>query len=217
MPDSRRKVSAALNDFLSELAYLGRLDAENQQKFSASSGTSAAQRLSKRQLHLLTESIFFAAFRAYEHFVRDIFLLYCLEKSPQSQKRKRVKSYLKPKSFQHAEELIQSSMPFLDWVTPETIVSRAELYLDGGFPMKLPYTANLEALSDFKRIRNHIAHQSPQSLRGYKKVLTKHYAVVPVIVPSPGEFLLVTERSNPSMYKLLTFFQLMKNLSSDLT
>ena len=214
MPQSRRKVSAVLNDFHAELTYLERFDAENQANFSALHGASTSQRLSKRQLHLLTESIFFAAFRAYENFVRDIFLLYCLEKRPQS--RKKVHSYLRPKSFQHAEELLQSSMPFLDWVSPDTIIARADLYLKDGFPVKLPYTTKLNSLSDFKRIRNHIAHQSPQSVQAYKKVLRKHYAVVPVTVPSPGEFLLITDRSDPSKYILLTFFQLMRNLSNDL-
>lgn len=73
--------------------------------------------------------------------MRDVFLLYCLEKRPQTGKK--VGSYLKPKSFHHAEQLIQSSMPFLDWVSPETVVSRAELYLDQGFPIKLPVATNL--------------------------------------------------------------------------
>jgi hypothetical protein len=215
MPDSRRKLSAALRDFHAELSYLERFDAENQANFSASTGLPASQRLSKRQLHLLTESIFFAAFRAYENFVREVFLLYCLEKRPQSQKK--VRSYLKPKSFHHAERLLQSSMRFLDWVDPNEIIRRAELYLEDGFPMKLPYTVNTDALRDFKRIRNHIAHQSPQSRDDYLKVLRKHYTVVPVTIPSPGEFLLESERSNPNMYKLLTFLQLMKTLSKDVT
>ncbi len=215
MPTSRRKVSAALRDFDAELSSLARFDAENQAIFSASTTASRAQRLSKRQLYLLTEAIFFAAFRAYENFLRDVFLLYCLEKRPASGRK--VGSYLKPKNFAHSEKLIKSSMPFLDWSNPDIVLQRAELYLEEGFPIKLPYTSNREALADFKLIRNHIAHNSAESLQGYKRVLTKHYRTVPLSIPSPGGFLLVAERSDPTKYKLLAFFGLMRQISKDLT
>ena len=95
---SRRKHSAVLRDFLSELHRLESFDAENQKKFNK-------RKLTIQQLHLLTEAIFFAAFRAYEAFLRDTFLLYCMGKAPNN--RKKIKSYLSPKNFSHAEQLIQ--------------------------------------------------------------------------------------------------------------
>lgn len=210
MPRSRRKVSAVVRDFHAELNRLERFDAKNQARFSASTGA-----LSKHQLHFLTEAIFFRGFRAYESFVRDIFLLYCLEKRPRSGAK--VTSFLTPKSFLHAEELIQSSMRFLDWTNPDLVIERAELYLKDGFPIKLPYTANRNTLWDFKRIRNHIAHDSKESLGGYRTVLRRHYGVVPLKLPPPGRFLLVPDRRTPSKYNLLAFFELMRELSVDLT
>ena len=210
MPKSRRKISAVTRDFQTELNRLEHFDAKNQARFSASTGA-----LSKHQLHFLTEAVFFRAFRAYESFVRDTFLLYCLEKRRRSGAK--VTSFLTPKSFSHAEELIQSSMRFLDWTNSDIVIERAELYLRDGFPIKLPYTTHRETLRDFKRIRNHIAHDSKESLAEYQIVLRKHYGATLLRIPSPGEFLLVPDKTYPTKYKLLVFFNLMRKLSTDLT
>jgi hypothetical protein len=208
---SRRKTSAVLKDFLTEIHRLEEFDSENQIKFT----TSLKKRsLSLRQMHLLTEHIFFVAFRSYEGFIRDLFLLYCLEKDHSS--RKKVVSYLRPIDFIHGETLIQSSMPFLDWTSPDVVIGRAETYLKNGFPIKLPYQTNLQPLRDFKHIRNHIAHNSKESLEDFKKVVKRHYGTMPLVIPSPGEFLLVTDRANPKKYKLLVFFELMRKIAQQL-
>jgi hypothetical protein len=161
------------------------------------------------------KQFFFAGFRAYESFIRDVFLLYCMEKRPQSGKK--AKSYLKPRTFEHAELLIQSSMPFLDWTNPSTVISRAELYLENGYPIKGPYARYLDRFRDFKHIRNHIAHSSKESLENYKKVLRKHFGTIPLIIPSPGEFLLQLDKKDASKYLLLTFFEIIENLATDIS
>lgn len=210
MPRTRRKLSACRSDFQTELGRLERFDAKNQERFSAQTSP-----LSKGQLHFLTEAVFFRAFRAYERFVRDVFLLYCLEKRPESGAR--VKSYLKPRGFLHAEELIKSSMRFLDWTKPDVVIQRAELYLEDGFPIKPVYVVNRDALQDFRRIRNRIAHDSVESLDAYSITLRRYYGAVPLRIPTPGEFLLELDKVDPSKYKLLAFFSLMNSLSTDLT
>ena len=210
MPKFRRKLSAVTRDFQTELKRLERFDAINQTMFSTSASV-----LSKHQLHFLTEAIFFRAFRAYEKFLGDIFLLYCLEKRPRSGAK--VTAYLNPKSFAHAEKLIQGSQRFLDWLDPDTVISRAEVYLKDGFPIKLPYSTNREVLKDLKKIRNHVAHDSKESYRGYQSVLMHHYRTIPLRIPSPGEFLLLSDLNDPTKYKLLVFFDLMRTLSIDLT
>ena len=97
------------------------------------------------------------------------------------------------------------------------MIRRAELYLNGGYPIKTPYTRNLDKLQDFRRIRNQIAHKSKESLTEYRKVLRKHYGTIPLIIPQPGEFLLETDRTNPAKYILLTYFDDLKKLADDLT
>lgn len=89
MPAVRRAVSAVLKDFQGEIRRLESFDTENQKKFP---GVTSATSLSKKQLYLLTEAIFFSGFRAYEGFIRDIFILYCMEKKTRSGKK--VNSFL---------------------------------------------------------------------------------------------------------------------------
>jgi hypothetical protein len=205
---TRRKISTVRKDFQKELKRLEIFDSQNQKNF-------LKKNLSKHQLCLLTEALFFYAYRAYEGFIRDIFLLYCVGRNTGTGAK--VKSYLRPKGFDHAEDLIQSSMRFLDWATPETIIERAELYLQDGFPVKIPYTTNLSDLRSFRRIRNHIAHNSSTSFQEFIKVLKDHYGTIPLKVPRPGEFLLMRDKKDKTRYKLLTFLELMKRLSNQLT
>lgn len=205
---NRIKISASLNSFEKEIDRLKKFDFANQQKF-------ATNKLTRAQIELLVETVFFYSFRAYESFIREVFLLYCMEK--QSSKKPKVKSYLKAKDFEHTELLIKSSMPFLDWTSPKTIIERAELYLVNGYPVKLPYSANLQPLQSFKKIRNHIAHNSIESEDGYKKVVKSYYGVVPLQIPTPGQYLMLSSKTTTGNYLLLDFFDLMKTIAADLT
>lgn len=205
---NRVKVSAALNSFVSEIDRLEKFDFTNHKKF-------ATKQLSKSQLELLVESIFFAAYRSYEGFLREVFLLYSMEK--QSRKTPQVKSYLKPKDFEHAEQLIKSSMNFLDRTSPDTVIERAETYLHNGHPIKLPYSTNRTQLFQFKKIRNHIAHNSVESQNDYEKVIKAYFGVIPLKVPTPGQYLMLPSKTNAANYNLLDFFDLMRTLSNDLT
>ena len=94
---ARIKVSAAHRDFSNELRSLRRTDSINQSNSS----------LSKKQLELLTEGVFLSAFRVYENFIEEIFLLFTLEKKSLSGAKPR--SFLKPKTYKHCRELIRSS------------------------------------------------------------------------------------------------------------
>lgn len=210
MPLIRRKVSAVERDFNLEISRLEQFDIENQKKFLSHDKT-----ISKTQLYFLTEAIFFRAFRLYEKVIRDIFLLYCLEKQPKTNNK--VSSYLKPKGFLHSEELIKSSMRFLDWGNPDIVIKRAETYLADGFPLKLPLSSQRQILHDFRKIRNHIAHDSKESYDGYKSVLIKHFGIVPLSVPCPGDFLLRADRSDPTKYKLQVYLSLLKDIITDIS
>lgn len=215
MPRSRRGLSAPLKEFTGEIDRLYRLDAENQRDLVPRGvGRTRRGRLSRRQLYLLTEGLFFAAFRAYENYLRDVFLLYCMEKQPASGGV--VRSYLRPRSFFHAELLVKSSMRFLDWANPDDVVKRAELYLADGFPIKEQYAARMEIFRDMRRLRNHIAHNSPESVAAYRVAIRKQYGVDPVPLPTPGEFLLRTNKDDPSRYMLITYFDFLRSTAGAL-
>ncbi len=210
MPKVRRKISAVLNDLQKTIKIYERYDSENQKTFS-----SQHSNLTKMQLYLLTESIYFSSYRVFEGFLRDTFLLFCMGRKTLSGNQ--VFSYLNPKNFSHAENLIKSSMRFLDWFSPEELIKRSELYLKDGYPFKTPIATNLQSLREFKIIRNHIAHDSNESLSAYKKIIMNHFATIPLTIPLPGEYLLLSERRIPNQYKLLSFFNLVKKVSFELT
>lgn len=204
MSKKRIKVSAAYNDFTKKIKQLRSFDEKNQNNFNK-------KLLSKSQLYILTESAFFSGFREYENFIRDVFLLY-------SQGKPRtngdiVTTYLNPTDFFHAEKLIKSSMHFLDWNTPDTIIARSELYLKNGFPFKQPYITNKAKLLDYKKIRNHIAHNSPESLGKYKNILISYYGTLPLKIPSVGEYLVLTSKNDINKYNLIVFFDLMEDMA----
>lgn len=210
MPVSRRKISAVVKDFDRELTQLEKFDAQNQKNFS-----SPSRSITKQQMHFLTEAVFFRSFRSYERFMRDIFLLYCMEQQPISNSK--VRSYLKPKDFLHTETIIRSSMRFLDWAHPDDIIKRAETYLKNGFPIKDSITTHRVQLDGFRHIRNHIAHNSKESYDKYIGVIRRYYRTIPLTIPTPGELLLKPDNQDPTKYVLITFFDLLRLLSSDLT
>ena len=201
--------AGCLNVLMGELSTLRKLDTLNQRQSAA--GGAKIRRLTKGQLYLLTEALFFSAFRTYEHFLRNTFLLYCT--SRQSTKRGMAQPYLRPRTTLHAEELIQSSMHFLDWGNPDILIQRAETYLKDGYPVKAAIASHIEALRDLKRVRNHIAHMSKESVVEYMKTLKRHFSVIPIRVPRPGEYLLLPSRSALGSYYLIEYFDLIQEVA----
>lgn len=205
---NRTKISASYSNFRKDINRLRKFDSQNQLNYLAGN-------LTLTQLDLLVSSVFFTGFRSYENFIREIFLLYTLEKKPRSNSR--VRSYISPNNFIHAEQLIKSSMNHLDWNSPDKIIERAELFLQNGFPIKLPVTTNLNALRQYKKLRNHIAHNSVESFEEYKKIVVTYYGVAPLKYPTPGQYLMLSSRVNRANYLLLDFFDVIQAISYDLT
>ncbi len=204
---SRSKIEAAHSDFQKELHKLRRFTAQNIISFSSG-------QLTQSQIDLLIEAAFFNTFRHYENFIREAFLLCCMEKVT---KRPKVTSYLKAKSFEHSEKLIKSTSSFLDWAHPDKLVSRAELYLENGRPFKAIINTHRVALLSFKRLRNHIAHDSIESLSDYKKVLISYHSTLPINIPSVGSHLLLPSLTTPSQTLLDDFFDTVDTIATYLS
>ncbi len=204
-----QSVAALLLSFRNELDILRKFDAQNQSAFSSGRPFS----LAASQLHLLAETVFFRAYRTHEHYIRDIFLLYCTNHSSKSGKA--VNSFLKPRDVEHAEQLVKSSMQFVDWGSPDEVIKRAELYLDQGFPIKAPYASRVAALRDYRHIRNQIAHASTESLANYRKVVGRYFGAPPLPLPEPGELLLKPDKTRKTKYLLQTFLDTLESLAVD--
>ena len=124
----RTRITASHRCLLKQLTSLRKLDQENQKRINPSTGGLTKGKLSKQQFHMLTENVFFSAFRSYENFIEEVFILYCLGKKTPSGKH--AKPFIAPNNYTHAMELMKSSMPFLDWAKPGSIIKRSELYLN---------------------------------------------------------------------------------------
>lgn len=208
------KPSNCLSSLKKEISILREIDDKNQRLFAVSMTKTNSQGITKVQMDYLTEAVFFAAFRAYEQFLRNIFIIYCC--GVHSGKRRLVRSYLQPRSIQHAEELIQSSMPFLDWSSPDTLLERSETYLKDGYPIKAAIATNLIILKELKKIRNHIAHMSKESLEEFKKVVKNHYGTLPLKIPRPGEFLILQSRRTSGCCYLREYMQIIESVATSM-
>lgn len=200
----RIKISAASRDFDNMLKSIKRLDAKNQARFNIAIGRPKADQITQQQLWMLTEGLLVQAFRAYEKFLAEVFTL--LTQGKTNSVGQNAVSYINPVSFEHAQKMLQSAMPFLEWNSVDSVILRADTYLKDGFPIKLPLTANLTLLREIRHIRNHIAHDSNESRRKFLSVVSNRLPTVPSRKPSAGEFLNMTDPNGvQSQYFLETY------------
>ncbi len=185
----------AYDDFRLTLTNLFMLDQRTQNQEPA---------LAPVQLSVINEAIFLRAFRAIENLVEEAFLEYSMGKPTLGGIE--VRSYLQPRDYSHTYDLIKSSQPFLEWNSPSTVISRAETYLENGGPIKVVFAAKQSLLTDLRRIRNHIAHNSRVSHDEFKKILNQYLLTIPVNIPSPGEFLQEKITKKSKKIRILRYF-----------
>lgn len=172
-----RRVSAAYGSFRDEMNRLKRLDDLNQERFYPGPGRPGRERLTKSQMHLLTEGILARAFSRYEAFIEQAFLLYCQGKPSKSGRK--VRSYLAPRNASHARSLVQSGMTFLEWNSADNVIERSKTYLYPDSPIFTAMTAYRARLSNIRRVRNAIAHCSVEARAHFLKVVRDELGVAP--------------------------------------
>jgi hypothetical protein len=204
----RRRAGAIHSDFVSEIDRLLRLDAQNQQRFRAGPGRPGPASLSISQMTLITEAIFLRAFSSYEKFLEEIFVFYARGRATRGGEL--IESFLHPKNGGHARDMIKSHMTFLEWNSPETIIQRCDIYLRDGGPIKIALTSNLTRLGYMRRIRNAIVHRSMEALDRYATVVRSELRAMPLKVPDPGEFLLLTDPQVRTSYFLTSYLDVLK-------
>ena len=123
---------------------------------------------SKNALEYTVEYSFLEAFKTWENFVENSFSSHARYNDPV--KGKRPYPYLAPKSEKHALELLTLEKDFIDWTSPDNIVSRAEVCFRNSAVITGPIKRNMQDLRDMKKIRNHVAHGSKESERIFKEL-----------------------------------------------
>lgn len=211
----RRRVSAIHSEFICGLDSLIRLDAHNQSRYRAGAGRPNPAALSKRQLSLLTEGVFVRGFTYFETFLEETFVFYARGKKTKSGRA--VVSYMNPIDSLHARNMLKGHSNFLEWNSVDQVISRTELFLEGGGPLKPALTANADKLRSIKKVRNAIAHRSPEAVRAYSSVVTSELRAPPLSLPEPGEFLLMADPRNRGNYFLISYFQNLRQISEQAT
>jgi len=205
-------MSAAFSAFEAEMMHLQRLDDLNQKRHLPGPGRPREGGLSTNQLHLLTEAIFSRAFRQYEKFIEEAFLLYCQGRASLSGNR--VRSFISPKNAKHAKQIIQSGMNFLEWNSPSKIIDRCEMYLDSNNPIKLAITTHRSKLQCIRKVRNAIAHASEEAATQFRSVLRQELLVMPLKIPDVGEFLNMRDRNSPNQdYYLRSYVAILRSVA----
>lgn len=204
---TRVRISAAFNKFNNELQKLSKFNSRNINLYNEG-------HLNQSQIDLLVESVFFNSFRHYENYIREAFLLCCIGNVV---KRPKIVSYLNAINFEHSEKLIKSTSSYLDWAHPDKLISRAELFLLNGHPFKIIISTHRATLLSYKRIRNHIAHDSIESLSEYKKILVSYYGTLPLNIPSVGKYLLEPSKTIPAVTLLDDFFSIIRTIATNLS
>ncbi len=184
---------------------LARFRAEVQAAESLRAKANAAGSLDASEAHMLYEATFLRIFRAYENFLEETFLSYLVGEA--TVRGTVLKPYVTPLDLAHARKIVTSSQPFLDWTNPQTVISRAETYIEDGGPIKMAIASSQSSLKFAKRIRNHIAHNSAESESEYRGVVVHFLLTPPTPLPSAGEFLAKKPTSGHSKNKeIFTFF-----------
>ncbi|WP_146108566.1 hypothetical protein [Mixta gaviniae] len=191
-----------LNEFKASIAQAASLRTKANQ---------AASNMTGDERSLLYEAIFLRIYRAYENLLENIFIKYLSGENTHSGTQ--ITTYLRPKDKLHARAMITSSQPYLDWTAPSTVIKRAETYIDGENPIKIAISSSMTHLISAKKIRNHIAHNSSESMVDFNKVVIEFLHTMPRTQPSSGEFLSKIPAKGPSRNKeILTFY--MEHLES---
>lgn len=202
--------------FSIELDSLLSVNTLNHSRVAQEADSSERNVLSQEQLHLLTEGLFFAAYRAYENYMENVFIL-CVLGEPTSSGFT-ANSYLKAKDANHVRDLLKSGQQFLDWTSPNAVILRAETYLEDGKPFKDIMPAHLSDLKNLKTLRNHIAHNSLESRKGYSKLVSAfNNGILPLELPTPGSLLLQQSSPSKPSYYLIDFLSILRTVANQLS
>jgi hypothetical protein len=102
-----------------------------------------------------------------------------------------VTRYIAAPSVEHAHNLLKGRSQFLDWNSPDVVISRCELVFDNTNPIKTALTANKGRLDRIRHVRNVIAHSSETAANKYESAVRTEIVTVGLNIPTPGQFLLL--------------------------
>jgi hypothetical protein len=154
----------------------------------------------------LAEAIAFRLYRNQERLIRTFFLDCCVK--TQTPSKNSIKSKLRCKDWDTAEEILKAGNRFLDWGNPTTTRNLANVIFKDGFPISDIMLSKHSALVDLQRIRNFVAHDSREAQVSFSKTARNHLRTGDQEPISAGELLLYRKRPSENMTLQILFNQI---------
>ncbi len=162
----------------------------------------------------LAEGTFLKAFVAYETFLEATFIHFCNGGS--SLNGFLATSRLANCDWAQARAILKGSQQYLDWAKPQAVRERARLFLTDGEPITGCIDPRAPDLGDIHKIRNMIAHESPEAGPAYTEVLVRMFTAAPLFPMCPGQALRVRRRKRPHMSWGAHYLSLMSGAANDI-
>jgi len=162
-------------------------------------------------LNFSIEYVFLEAYKCWENFIEDIFVSHSRYNKPISGIKPG--PYLKPKDEIHALNLLKLEKDYIDWTTPDNIISRAEICFKNHHVVSDPIKLAVRDLRDSKKLRNCIAHGSKESIRIFNELCRANIGTIGI---SPGEYLntISPDRiNNYNVYYMMIYKNLVNQIS----
>lgn len=140
----------------------------------------------------ISEAVAFRLFRAYERFLRAIFLNACT--NALTHQGASIVSKLTCPDWETAESILKSGNRFLDWGNVENTKRNASLIFESGFPISDLLAPVHSDLVNLQKIRNFIAHDSQEATNGFNKTIRNYLPAGRTAIDSAGELLLSRRR-----------------------
>jgi len=195
MPRIHRLNSAAVN----QLDKLLRVEAVFQGQLSSH----------RNALDLAVEYSFLSGFKVWENFLEGVFVSHARFNDPVSGKRSY--PFLMPKTENHALDIIKLEKDYMDWTSPDIVVTRAEILFRNHSIITAPIKSNMQDLRDAKKVRNYIAHGGNEAKRLFDAVAQRKLGRK---AKGAGDFLISTPLGRPSSQHFVVYYlQLFKSLA----
>lgn len=141
---------------------------------------------------VFAEAVFLRSFAAFEVDLESLFLHYVTGGA--SLNGVTASSYLNVKDEGKARALTRAGWRYLSWAKPQQVRETAENYMSEGWPISAMLKAKAQDLSDCERVRNRIAHHSPEAEVQFGLVQRNWLQTERLFTLSPGQFLRIRSR-----------------------
>lgn len=146
---------------------------------------------------MLVEGVFMRAFTAFEHSMEELFLHYACGGASVSGRMPGRR--LANCSKDEARAIMRGDNRFLDWSASSAVRDRASRIFVGGEPFYSEINAVSELLTEAERVRNRIAHESPEAKLAMQTVEVRRFLTQRTFTMKAGQLLRARRRAKPAM------------------